>query len=185
MAHGGRFFDDIATYLPALLYEPERFTTVQEVLRYVQRQGRNHMNRFDRGRMNYMRSSRLPRVPRAGPMPTPPAEDGNALLRALGGLFNTTPMAFISAEFAGEPFGHMDPVIVRPTQAQIDAASELVAASACPEGEQCTICQESLRATADQIRRLRHCNHEFHRNCIDIWFTSHVQCPVCRHDIRE
>jgi hypothetical protein len=181
MADGGRFFDDISTYLPDLLYNPNRFTTVQEVLRYVQRQARYHMNRFDRARTMHVRRRTR------SPTPTPAhaeEHDGNALLRAMmGGLFNTTPMTFISAELSGEPFSELSSVIVRPTQAQIDAASELIVASEA-EGN-CAICQEALQATTSPIRRIRHCNHCFHRNCIDVWFTSHVQCPVCRHDIRE
>jgi hypothetical protein len=181
MADGSRFFDDIATHLPALLYEPERFTTVQEVLRYVQRQARLHMNRFDRGRSTYRRPGTRGR---GGARPATTADNGDALLRAMmGGLFNTTPMTFISAEFSGEPFSDLSSVIVRPTQVQIDAASELIVASEA-EGN-CAICQEALQATTTPLRRIRHCNHSFHRNCIDVWFTSHVQCPVCRHDIRE
>jgi hypothetical protein len=79
--------------------------------------------------------------------------------------------------------GFMNPVPVRPTQAQIDAGSEVVTAGNFEESAICSVCQDSLR-TGD-LRRLRHCRHTFHRACIDTWFTSHVQCPECRHDIRE
>lgn len=182
MADGTRFFDDIATYLPALLYEPNRFTTVQEVLRYVQRQARYHMNRFDRGRASYRQRPNPVQRSRASPTED---VDESALLRAvMGTMFNTTPMTFVSAELSGEPFSNLTSVIVRPTQAQIDAASELVTASEAAESN-CAVCQETLQATTSPLRRLRHCRHEFHKNCIDVWFTSHVQCPVCRHDIRE
>jgi hypothetical protein len=34
------------------------------------------------------------------------------------------------------------------------------------------------------MRTLTHCNHYFHKNCIDVWFESHVHCPICRYDIR-
>lgn len=28
------------------------------------------------------------------------------------------------------------------------------------------------------------CFHKFHRECIDEWFKNHVQCPICKVDIR-
>jgi hypothetical protein len=34
-------------------------------------------------------------------------------------------------------------------------------------------------------RRLRPCQHSFHRACIDEWFRRSVFCPSCRHDIRN
>lgn len=36
-----------------------------------------------------------------------------------------------------------------------------------------------------QMRILNYCTHSFHATCIDTWFESHVTCPTCRHDIRE
>ena len=34
-------------------------------------------------------------------------------------------------------------------------------------------------------RRLLNCGHEFHRPCIDQWFSQSVLCPICRNDIRD
>ncbi|XP_027938273.1 RING-H2 finger protein ATL5-like [Vigna unguiculata] len=31
-----------------------------------------------------------------------------------------------------------------------------------------------------QCRVLPNCNHVFHAHCIDAWFTSHSNCPLCR-----
>ncbi len=176
MADGSRFFDDIATHLPALLYEPERFTTVQEVLRYVQRQARQHMNRFDSGSAAYRGRGR--RHGRGHGRRV--ANSGEELLRAMmGGLGH---MTVISAELSTED---MTPVIVRPSRQQIDTATELISPNSATSGEQCAICQEALAATTGQLRRIRHCGHDFHQSCIDVWFTGNVRCPVCRHDIRE
>lgn len=71
-----------------------------------------------------------------------------------------------------------DPVVIRPTAAQIDAATERVDA----EDANCAICQESIE---DDAIRLTHCRHDFHNHCITEWFTRSVHCPNCRHDIRE
>ncbi len=187
MPYGNRFFDDLNTYLPALIYEPERFATVQEVLRYVQRQARYHLNRYDRERMAYMRRSRLPRR-REAPMPSATAAaDGDDLLRTLmGGLFSTTtPFTFMQADLMMNP-ADLTPVTVRPSAAQIAHATTVSTVAVVQGDDTCAICQELLNSTVNtQLRRINHCNHCFHKNCIDVWFSSHVQCPVCRHDIRD
>ena len=77
------------------------------------------------------------------------------------------------------PTNFMDPVAIRPTAQQITAATESVpqplADTTCP------ICQEALTSNAV---RIRHCNHTYHQNCLDSWFTMSVRCPVCRYDVR-
>ncbi len=80
--------------------------------------------------------------------------------------------------------GAMESVIVRPTQGQIEQGTELRQAVRADEENICSICQE--RYTEGQaLRRITYCTHDFHKACIDEWLTQHVQCPVCRHDIRE
>lgn len=77
----------------------------------------------------------------------------------------------------------MEPVIVRPTQQQIQAnttSSTLSEASS----DICAICQDTYSAGANQ-RTINACHHKFHSQCIDTWFQRNVHCPVCRHDIRE
>jgi hypothetical protein len=76
------------------------------------------------------------------------------------------------------PANFSDPVIVSPTQAQISAALEDITNST----GNCAICQDAISSGGC---RIRHCNHEFHRNCLTNWFGMSVRCPVCRHDIRE
>jgi hypothetical protein len=77
----------------------------------------------------------------------------------------------------------MDPVIVRPTQAQIASATE-VFSIITSNSETCTICLDHL-PTGSEVRKIKACGHQFHKTCIDQWFESNVRCPVCRHDIRE
>ena len=86
----------------------------------------------------------------------------------------------------GTPFGGglaqgLEPVVVRPTPAQITIATEVLH----PETEQdCAICQDTIAVTQD-CRKILHCGHWFHKDCIDPWFQQNVQCPICRYDIRE
>jgi hypothetical protein len=76
------------------------------------------------------------------------------------------------------------PVIVRPTGEAIRRGSEELEGSRVPPGTVCTICQDTI-GQIDTCRKLRHCQHTFHRICIDQWFERSVFCPTCRHDIRE
>ena len=73
-------------------------------------------------------------------------------------------------------------VVVAPTQAQIDAGSTIVNYADLPRDTSCAICQEDA---GDSVWRRLHCNHYFHRGCVDPWFQRNTHCPVCRADIRE
>jgi hypothetical protein len=71
-----------------------------------------------------------------------------------------------------------DPVLVVPTQEQIDNALEDIESSTTD----CAICQDSISSGGCRIRS---CQHVYHRSCLLDWFAMNVRCPVCRHDIRE
>jgi hypothetical protein len=77
---------------------------------------------------------------------------------------------------------YMEPVVVRPTAAQIAAGTSLEAVDA--EDEACAICQEAMQP-GSQARVIQACDHRFHTGCIDTWLQRSVHCPTCRHDIRE
>ena len=77
------------------------------------------------------------------------------------------------------PTGWEEPVIVRPTAAQIEAATSF--SSIPPTDTNCSICQDSLLESGT---RITHCGHVFHNTCIAEWFSRSVFCPMCRHDIR-
>ena len=112
------------------------------------------------------------------------------LLNTLADLFPSTRLNARSyASVAGGGMtsaamrGFMDPVIVSPTAAQIQAASILSVVDASGE-ESCAICQDNI-VVGDNVRRITHCTHGFHQTCIDTWFGRNVRCPVCRYDIRD
>jgi hypothetical protein len=98
------------------------------------------------------------------------------LLSALLGLRYPPQQPAFPAEF-------LNPVVVRPTEAQINQATTLTTLEA-NSTENCAICQDSITAQSEQ-REINHCHHAFHKGCIDTWFQENVHCPVCRHDIRE
>ena len=81
------------------------------------------------------------------------------------------------------PPGFLDPVRVPPTDEQIEAAT----AVEVPQGEDtgtCSVCQDTFEPDQD-ARKILHCGHTFHLECIDTWFEQASTCPTCRYDIRE
>jgi hypothetical protein len=76
---------------------------------------------------------------------------------------------------------NMEPVIVRPSGAQIERATQLIRATA---EQDCAVCQDTI-TTTQECRKILHCGHSFHKDCIDPWFQQNVACPVCRFDIRD
>jgi hypothetical protein len=74
-------------------------------------------------------------------------------------------------------------VTVRPTQEQINNNTTLSTSDAVQD-DNCAICQDSIDS-GQEMRRINHCGHFFHKECIDTWLSTNVHCPTCRHDIRE
>ena len=46
----------------------------------------------------------------------------------------------------------------------------------------CPICLEEV-LDSDNNRKVLHCTHTFHANCINRWLTTRNQCPVCRRRV--
>lgn len=74
-------------------------------------------------------------------------------------------------------------VTVHPTAEQINQHTIATTAPRTMD-DNCAICQDPIEQ-GQQMRILNYCTHLFHSNCIDTWFTTHVTCPTCRHDIRN
>jgi hypothetical protein len=221
-------FDDLHNFLPAVLYEPSRFRSVQDLLSYIQTQSQFHFNIYNRGQQRYNRTRQTQPQPTNGrravnvtthetiditplfttQLPTirRTAGGGGAAGTATvttipiqtdmdGGItmdIGATPvldeLMNILQQGLLRPRGtqpvNLDPVVVRPTAQQIEHATTIRAATQEDEENNCSICQDCF--LVDQtIRQITHCEHDFHRECIDPWFTRNVHCPVCRFDIRE
>jgi len=102
-----------------------------------------------------------------------------------------TERAGITVTIPGGATTWWDPVSIRPSSATYSRNTVLVDASGVPAGTVCTICQSapgddlSGATVLDTMwRKLRGCQHFFHKRCADIWFQNHIQCPNCRADIR-
>ena len=67
-----RLLDDLHNYFPAVLYEPDRFVSVGQLLSYVRTQARNHFDIFSRESRNHMNTvSPLSVAPRRPPSVAP------------------------------------------------------------------------------------------------------------------
>jgi hypothetical protein len=81
------------------------------------------------------------------------------------------------------PPGFMDPV---PTPLSANARVNLTGAKFHREKgklDQCTICSSSF-AEGVKILALP-CKHFFHKDCINPWFVSHNNCPLCRATVPD
>lgn len=45
----------------------------------------------------------------------------------------------------------------------------------------CSICLNEMKQT-DKLRKMRDCEHIFHKDCIDNWLLIKSNCPYCRKD---
>lgn len=78
----------------------------------------------------------------------------------------------------------MRDVIVRPTEEQINNATELrYYSSELHITERCPISLENFIEN-EEICAIKHCGHIFKKEPIKEWFRTSVKCPVCRYDIR-
>jgi hypothetical protein len=243
VVYGNQLADDLHNLFPELIYNPTRFTNVQDVLQYMQTSMRNRFDLFTYGRSlapivssQHVNVTTTPvRIPVSMPVtaasipvataatatninpstpPTrvpvtsPPSLNTTRMYRQTTSAIN--PVSLLSAfEFTDDddingfsesiltnvltqflrpssllnPTSNLEPVIVRPTQTQIDESTELITNSTNLT-DACAICQDDF-PSGSQIRKIKYCGHQFHKNCIDQWFQRNVKCPVCRHDIRQ
>lgn len=79
-----------------------------------------------------------------------------------------------------------DPVIIRPTQIQLNNATNITIFSDIeyPINTNCPITLEQFEPDS-AVTQLLGCNHIFNTSSINSWFQNNVRCPVCRSDIRD
>jgi hypothetical protein len=192
------FLDGFHNYLPEILYgRPEQFGSAAPLVSYIQTRIRTELDLFSAGQRSFTNNV-ANRVPLATPQRVrvvaepPPVRQvhrhvdfaGLNLLNELINppLGNTTVMNTLFGLAAVPNANYMEPVVVRPTAAQIAEGTSIVTVDA--EDEACAICQEAMQP-GSQARELQVCDHRFHTGCIDTWLQRSVHCPTCRHDIRE
>ena len=211
--------NDLHNHFPDLLYQPQRFRSVPDVLNYVISVA--NQNPFERAQA-LRTSATASASPSASAsatsvhrIPIRSSDDtGSTLYQYLhGSRLPETEVVFTSRSTRPQSFGRnwlggdsstdtlltnligqifeapslhnfLDPsVTVHPTADQIHQYTTLITAPRTMD-DNCAICQDPIEQ-GQQMRILNYCTHSFHNTCIDTWFTTHVTCPTCRHDIRN
>ena len=205
--------DDIHNYFPALLYEPNAFRSVSDVLSYIRMRTQSRFNLFNAGQNQYVATMSAP--PSPAPVTPPPRSRRSATVipPTVFPTYPTPPRTFRTATSLFSELYDVHPpeesnliqllaalrvptqVVMEPTLNQFTepvvvhpTAEQIDRGTSIDimgaEGEQCAICQDAMSAGIE-VRTLDACDHRFHINCIDTWFMRNVHCPICRHDIRE
>jgi len=91
-----------------------------------------------------------------------------------------------TAPFSAVLPNFFDPVVIYPTQTQIDIATRRVRYRdiVTPRNIACPISMVDFNDN-DIVTVIRHCGHVFATDQLNIWFATHCTCPVCRFDIRD
>jgi hypothetical protein len=193
--------NDLHNHFPDILYQPQRFRSVPDVLQYV----------ISVANQNPYERERLARLPPAAPVTSaaPPVRTANTIYQLLHGnrlpeseiIFSrpSSSRSFMGGDSATDTLltsliGQMfeapslqnfldQPVTVHPTEEQINQHTITTTATRNMD-DNCAICQDPIEQ-GQRMRILNYCTHSFHVECIDTWFTTHVTCPTCRHDIRN
>ena len=79
-----------------------------------------------------------------------------------------------------------DPVIIYPTQRQIENATRFVQYDTIetPSNDSCPFTCEPFN-NEDMVRQILYCGHICSSAGFNTWFNSNVSCPICRYDIRN
>ena len=207
--------DDLHNYFPGLLYEPDRFRSVTDVLTYIRQNTARRFNLFDYGSRQHLQRQQNTRIPQntytrqppvvnrwtpSIPVTTRPAEmefdlssDADLsilfpLLRSLDRLAGLAPAPLTQPTQRAHGANRFSGIF---QDIIVHASQELIDSGSnlrtllMDLDESCSICQDRMRQ-GENIRRLNACQHEFHGACVDNWFLQRsVFCPVCRHDIRD
>ena len=77
-----------------------------------------------------------------------------------------------------------DPILIIPTEQQIQNATEIISYNITLRQDTCPI-DLLLFNTNEDIMRILFCGHIFRPANLQTWFQSSSICPLCRYDIRE
>ena len=175
--------DDLHNYFPNILYRPDQFQSVQDVLMYIREMTQRRFNLFDYGRRRYQQTA-APAAPAAPLAPAAPPVIPRVRLGEPEYILRTFFNVPLRLDRAAGINSLFQDVVVNASSEIIEAASTQVTLEEDAEDD-CPICQDHMRQ-GELIRKLNVCNHEFHKSCVDNWFLNEsVLCPTCRHDIRE
>jgi len=79
-----------------------------------------------------------------------------------------------------------NPIVIRPTQEQINNATEECIFSSIidPPNSSCPISLVQFQNN-DTVFKIKQCGHLFFKNQLENWLLENTKCPLCRYDIRD
>lgn len=185
-----QFLNDLHNYFPEILYgRPDRFRNVQDLLDYIRQVAQ--INPYNRGLNQHISNYRHNTNQWEIIADTPnPVYNRPEYSRPVYSRIYVPNMARMNSSIFGTIIDELmnsineeelENVVVQPTATEIENATIVYSVNSLQE-DICTICQDNIES--NEVRRIMHCRHYFHRTCIDTWFQTNVHCPTCRHDIR-
>ncbi|XP_076251077.1 uncharacterized protein LOC143190573 [Rhynchophorus ferrugineus] len=69
------------------------------------------------------------------------------------------------------------------TEAQIEQLTTSLYDSGCPAGQVCVVCMYEF--AGQELLRILPCKHMYHAECVDQWFQTKGNCPLCRYDLTK
>jgi hypothetical protein len=189
--YGVTLLDDLHNYFPRILYNPQQFQTVPDLLSYVQQTTRTRFNLFDNGLRQYattvqQQQQQQQRRTYAQAAQAAAHSAQSTAVDAVSASLLPLLRSLIVPRVVRVPLNtaFSDPVIVHASQELIQSMSTEETLQEDSE-DICAVCQDTMRQ-GELVRKITVCSHQFHRSCIDNWLlNSSVLCPTCRHDIRE
>jgi len=189
--YGVTLLDDLHNYFPRILYNPQQFQTVPDLLSYVQQTTRTRFNLFDNGLRQYattvqQQQQQQQRRTYAQAAQAAAHSAQTTAVDAVSASLLPLLRSLIVPRVVRVPLNtaFSDPVIVHASQELIQSMSTEETLQEDSE-DICAVCQDTMRQ-GELVRKITVCSHQFHRSCIDNWLlNSSVLCPTCRHDIRE
>jgi len=187
--YGIPIFNDLHNYFPEILYGT-RFQN-DSLVQYIRQQVSNRFNLYTSAQNNYRRNQsnlfqqnqqylQNQQINRSNTSPVLFQSYQEPAINSIVGVLQT----MLNSNSQGEDhiINDLQPVVIRPTQIQIENASSIVELTS--SNNICAICQENMQPT-QTIRRLNQCRHMFHNTCIMTAFNTSPRCPNCRNDIRS
>jgi len=88
--------------------------------------------------------------------------------------------------FNNDDADFLTPIVIRPTQEQINNATEECIYSSIedPPNSSCPISLVPFQNN-DLVYKIKQCGHIFFKNQLESWLHENTKCPLCRYDIRD
>ena len=88
--------------------------------------------------------------------------------------------------FNNDDADFLTPIVIRPTQEQINNATEECIFSSIedPPNSSCPISLVPFQNN-DLVYKIKYCGHIFFKNQLENWLYENTKCPLCRYDLRD